>query len=86
MSTIEVIPELRVKPGEATSAMRAHARRYVPYLVFAFCFSLYFLPFVRLLLQQLTDEGTLLEGAVRIVHGQLLGRDFFEVVGPGTFY
>ena len=27
-----------------------------------------------------------MEGAVRTVHGQLLGRDFLEVVGPGTFY
>ncbi len=25
-------------------------------------------------------------GAVRVVHGQFLGRDFFEAVGPGTFY
>ena len=86
MSTIEVTPELNMKLGEATSAVRPHARKYLPYLVFAFCFSFYFLPLLRLLLQPLTDEGTLLEGAVRIVDGQLLGRDFFEVVGPGTFY
>ncbi len=40
---------------------------------------------MRLLLQG-TDEGTLVYGAVRIVHGQVFARDFFEVVGPGTFY
>jgi hypothetical protein len=31
-------------------------------------------------------EGTLVEGAVRTVHGQLLGREFFGPMGPGTFY
>ena len=33
-----------------------------------------------------TDEGTLDYGAVRVVHGQVFARDFFEVIGPGTFY
>ena len=61
------------------------ARKYLPYLIFAACVSLYFLPFMRLLLRG-SDEGILIEGAVRTVHGQLLGRDFFEVNGPGTFY
>ncbi len=28
----------------------------------------------------------LVYGAVRIVHGQVFARDFFEVVGPGPFY
>ena len=60
-------------------------RRYIPYLVFTLCASLYLLPFMRLLLQTL-DEGYLIEGAVRIVHGQVFARDFFEVAGPGTFY
>jgi hypothetical protein len=59
--------------------------RAIPYLTFALCASLYFLPFMRQLLLG-SDEGTLLEGATRVVHGQLLGRDFFEVIGPGTFY
>ena len=26
------------------------------------------------------------DGAVRILHGQVFARDFFEVMGPGTFY
>ena len=56
-------------------------RGYIPYLIFALCASLYFLPFMRLLLQE-TDEGILVYGAVRIVHGQVFARDFFEVVGP----
>lgn len=45
----------------------------------------YLLPFMRILLPR-TDEGTFLEGAVRIVHGQVFGRDFVEVMGPGSFY
>lgn len=33
-----------------------------------------------------TDEGTLVYGAVRVLEGQVPFRDFFEVMGPGTFY
>ncbi|HEX4021253.1 MAG TPA: glycosyltransferase family 39 protein [Acidobacteriaceae bacterium] len=64
---------------------KAYLRRYVPYLVFAFCASLYLLPFMRLLLQG-TDEGLLVSGAVRVAHGQVFARDFIEMAGPGTFY
>jgi hypothetical protein len=32
------------------------------------------------------DEGTFLYGAVRILHGQIFARDFYEAMGPGTFY
>jgi hypothetical protein len=31
-------------------------------------------------------EGSVDYGAVRIVHGQVFARDFFEVMGPGTLY
>jgi hypothetical protein len=61
-------------------------RGYLPYLLFTLCASLYFLPFMRVLLPGDGDEGLLVYGAVRIVHGQVFARDFFEVVGPGTFY
>src|SRR5580704_4163128 len=60
-------------------------RRYTPYLIFALCASLYLLPLMRILLGN-GDEGLLVVGAARIAHGQIFGRDFFEVVGPGTFY
>jgi hypothetical protein len=59
--------------------------RWIPYAIFWLCASLYFLPFMRLLLGN-GDEGLLIYGAVRIAHGQVFARDFFEVVGPGTFY
>ncbi len=40
---------------------------------------------MRILLPR-TDEGTFLQGAARIVQGQVFGRDFMEVMGPATFY
>ena len=55
------------------------------YLLFALCASLYLLPFMGVMRIE-TDEGELLSGAVRIVHGQVFARDFIEVMGPGTFY
>jgi 4-amino-4-deoxy-L-arabinose transferase-like glycosyltransferase len=64
---------------------KAPTRQHISYLIFTLCASLYFLPFMRLLLQA-PPEGLLVYGAVRIVHGQVFARDFFEVVGPGTFY
>jgi 4-amino-4-deoxy-L-arabinose transferase-like glycosyltransferase len=91
MSTAEMTSELTTLPreGELTSpgpyGTKLHLRKYIPYLTFAFCASLYLFPFMRLLLQD-TNEGTFVNGAVRTVHGQLLGREFFEVMGPGTFY
>ena len=91
MLTAEMTSELTTQSGESERTSpglpktKRRSRRYVPYLIFALCASLYFLPFMRLLLRS-TNEGTLVDGAVRVVHGQLLGRDFFEVMGPGTFY
>jgi 4-amino-4-deoxy-L-arabinose transferase-like glycosyltransferase len=55
------------------------------YIVFAICGLLYLLPFMRLIALA-SDEGTVLYDAVRIVHGQVFARDFFEIMGPGSFY
>jgi len=55
------------------------------YAIFTLCASLYLLPFMRIIFAG-TDEGTFLCGAERIVHGQVFARDFFEVMGPGSFY
>jgi 4-amino-4-deoxy-L-arabinose transferase-like glycosyltransferase len=90
MSTAEMTPALTTQlgEGERTSSrppQKPRLRRLIPYLVFAFCVSFYFLPFMRLLVR-CPVEGTLVEGAVRTVHGQLLGREFFGPMGPGTFY
>jgi 4-amino-4-deoxy-L-arabinose transferase-like glycosyltransferase len=59
---------------------------YASYLIFIFCSILYLLPFLRIMLAPQTDEGILIAGAVRAAHGQLFARDFFEIMGPGTFY
>jgi 4-amino-4-deoxy-L-arabinose transferase-like glycosyltransferase len=82
----------RVGDLECKSAAVTHSpmvnvtkRRYLPYLTFSLFAGLYFLPFMRVLLPT-PPEGLLVYGAVRIVHGQVFARDFFEVVGPGTFY
>ncbi|MGD0097516.1 MAG: hypothetical protein ABSB60_13550 [Terracidiphilus sp.] len=55
------------------------------YVFLTLCATLYLLPFMRLL-QSGADEGTVIYGAERIVHGQVFARDFFDVMGPGTFY
>jgi 4-amino-4-deoxy-L-arabinose transferase-like glycosyltransferase len=88
VETTREVPELlggfeRTSPNspETISGLRG----CVPYLLFTVCASLYLLPFMRLLLHA-TDEGTLVYGAVRVVRGQMLGQDFFEALGPGTFY
>jgi hypothetical protein len=82
----------RVENLERESAAVIHrptfnvtTRKYLPYLTFTLFAGLYFLPFMRVFLQT-PPEGLLVYGAVRIVHGQVFARDFFEVVGPGTFY
>lgn len=79
---MNVLTEASSRP---TTAASAPAQRYIPYPIFALCASLYFFPIMRLLFVG-SDEGTLVYGAVRVARGQVFARDFFEVVGPGTFY
>ncbi|HEY4384804.1 MAG TPA: glycosyltransferase family 39 protein, partial [Ktedonobacteraceae bacterium] len=72
--------------GEKANHKQSSSKwKYVGYFIFTLCASLYLLPFMRILLAA-TDEGTLINGAVRIVHGQVFARDFLEAMGPGTFY
>lgn len=47
--------------------------------------ALFLFPIVRVY-QATLDEGTYLDGAVRILHGALPYRDFVEPAGPGSFY
>src|ERR1700758_796018 len=60
-------------------------RKYLPSLIFIVCLSLYLLPIMRLVFVG-SDQGTLVAGAARVARGQVFARDFFEVIGPGTFY
>ena len=52
------------------AARKAATRRYTSYILFTLCAVIYLLPFMRVL-REGTDEGSLLVGAVRIIHGQL---------------
>ncbi len=56
-----------------------------PYLIVTACIVLYCYPFLRVLTLR-PDEGWCITDAVRVYHGQLPFRDFFEIVGPITFY
>ncbi len=72
-------------PPVNDSVKTASAVRLKSYLFYTLCACLYILPFMRLYMLG-TDEGILDNGAVRVFHGQVFARDFFEVIGPGTFY
>src|ERR1700758_2375473 len=78
---------MTASPLPSASTTRVSRQQHLPYLLFVVGAGLYFLPFMRLVAQGGGgDEGILIGGAVRIIHGQVFARDFFEVVGPGTFY
>jgi hypothetical protein len=64
---------------------KPHERRFVSYALFTLTSCMYLFPFMRVLLHG-TDEGTLLCRAVSVANGQIAGRDFFEIIGPGTYY
>ena len=91
--SVEELPDTHLGDRETSAApaslhapaQKSSARPYIPYVLFALCAAVYLLPFMRLVFLG-SDEGTLVEGAVRILHGQVFARDFFEVMGPGTFY
>jgi 4-amino-4-deoxy-L-arabinose transferase-like glycosyltransferase len=51
-----------------------------------FVFSFAYLCMFRRYVNMDADEGILLQGAERILHGQVLYRDFFSFLTPGSFY
>lgn len=55
------------------------------YIVFALLASAYLLPFLCIMLPR-SNEGSIIYGAERIIHGDVFARDFFEVMGPGSLY
>ena len=60
-------------------------RHYLPYVLLALGSGAYLYPFLRVL-WRVGDEGTLVYGAQRVAEGAVPYRDFFEVMGPGSFY
>ena len=86
------MPSLVAPPHRApakTTASRPGARRLffvsLPYLILAAGCAAYLYPFMRVFTGG-GDEGSLINGAVRVTEGEVPYRDFFEVIGPGTFY
>ena len=77
--------------NETAAPATAHAPRrhalpsWLAYLIFAFCAASFLLPFMRTLYVE-SDEGLFFCGAARIVQGQVFGREFLEIMGPGSFY
>lgn len=61
-----------------------HIERILPWLVFITCFA-YLCVFRRYSTLE-PDEGIVLQGAERILNGQLPYRDFFSFYTPGSFY
>jgi hypothetical protein len=72
-------------PEAMTNRVERQSRSWFAYVIFAVAAGLYFYPFMRTL-PLLSDEGTLISGAERVMQGLIPGRDFFDVMGPGTFY
>ncbi len=71
-----------IRASNSSTALRQGTLSYV---VFTVLTALYLLPFMRIMLPH-SNEGTLIYGAERIVQGDVFARDFFEVMGPGSFY
>ena len=78
-------PAIRIEFGPSFNGNPQSLLSCSNYLTFSLLAGLYLLPFMRVLLPW-TNEGTLASGAVRVLRGQVFARDFFEVMGPGTFY
>jgi hypothetical protein len=64
---------------------RAHAlERFLPFLIFVTCLS--YLCIFRRFSTLEPDEGIVLQGAERVLSGQIPYRDFFSFYTPGSFY
>ena len=63
-----------------------HCFRDLLIVVFLFVVSLSYLCLFRRYTTIEPDEGIVLQGAQRILHGQVLYRDFFSYFTPGSYY
>src|SRR5262245_44191921 len=72
-STIIVVPALSLRVAARDPWLYAIAVVSIVYCIPAFR-----------LVASLSDEGIILHGAARLLEGQVLYRDFFEIIGPGT--
>lgn len=72
------------KPEALKSSNAALLERAAPSLIFVSCIA-YLCVFLRHSTLE-PDEGIVLQGAERILHGELPYRDFFSFYTPGSFY
>src|SRR5215470_17178103 len=80
--------------GKTRTEQRVLSVSYVPehcsrdrlIVVFLFLASLGYLCLFRRYTTIEPDEGIVLQGAQRILHGQVLYRDFFSYFTPGSYY
>ena len=68
-----------------SKALVTRGRVVCQYVALAVGSALFLWPFLRVL-WRVGDEGVLVYGAVRVFDGEVPSRDFFEVIGPGSFY
>ncbi|HEX4277653.1 MAG TPA: glycosyltransferase family 39 protein, partial [Bryobacteraceae bacterium] len=81
-STLPAFPEARPAARKAPAFNHPVIRTCVLLaLTVAFLF-----PITQILCPPFGDEGTLLYGAQRVSEGAVPGRDFVEMIGPGSFY
>jgi len=76
--------EPRVGSGASRLTSHARAERLIPLLIFVFSIA-YLCIFCRYTSLE-PDEGIVLTGADRILHGEVPYRDFFSFYTPGSFY
>jgi hypothetical protein len=81
----DLTPLTRPALVKIAAGFAALVRKHARFAIITTGCALYLLPFMRVMLPR-TDEGIFLSGAARLVHGQMFGRDFREVMGPATFY
>src|SRR6478736_360093 len=71
--------------GDLAPQAPVNRREHLRYVLVGLGSAAYLYPFVRVL-WRVGDEGTLVYGAKRVAEGAVPYRDFFEAMGPGSFY
>src|SRR5215472_6310093 len=71
-------------PQFALDAVDQSSRRTIASLIFLASFA--YLCFFRRYTAMEPDEGIVLQGAQRILQGQVLYRDLFSFITPGSYY
>ena len=85
VSSTSSLPTTRIQataPTQTSANRRAEAA--IAFVIFLICFA--YLCIFRHFTTLEADEGIVLQGATRVLHGQVPYRDFFSFYTPGSFY